>query len=213
VKRGHARAVQYLIQKKFPLNKVKKNGISAVGIAAHKGAFQILKLLVEAGADVNGFNEQGVGPLYLAIRSQKRECIDFLIEAGARAYVEGWELIDNSPMFYAIRQNDVATIDNLAKHGADCENILSSAQLPPLNYAASCNSPEAVRVLVGYSKQVDKVDYNGHTCFTRALLQMRNLNIAALLLQKGADLNNRHLNKQNQTPLIMALQEKDTQAV
>ncbi len=42
-----------LIRIQYPLNEPKINGISAIGIAAMKGNYKIMKLLHEEGADIN----------------------------------------------------------------------------------------------------------------------------------------------------------------
>jgi len=53
----------------FPLDKVKANGISALSIAAIKGNIPIMKLLIDAGADLNLVGKSGVCPLYMAMKS------------------------------------------------------------------------------------------------------------------------------------------------
>lgn len=53
----------------FPLDKLKSNGISALAIAAIKGNLQIVKLLIDSGADVNLVGKSGVCPLYMAMKA------------------------------------------------------------------------------------------------------------------------------------------------
>jgi len=60
--------VQALLDIKYPLDYTKKNGVTAVGIAAYRGNMKILDMLYRAGADINLTSKHGAGPLYLAIK-------------------------------------------------------------------------------------------------------------------------------------------------
>ena len=53
---------------KFPLNEAKQKGITSVGIASYNGHLEILDTLINAGADSHRTSQQGIGPLYLAIK-------------------------------------------------------------------------------------------------------------------------------------------------
>jgi len=64
----------------YPLDKLKANGISALSIAAIKGNLPIIKLLIQAGADVNQIGKNGVSPLYMAMKATNLECIQYLLE-------------------------------------------------------------------------------------------------------------------------------------
>lgn len=59
---------------------------------------------MEAEAEINKLNYHSLSPLYLAILNEKQECVDYLLEQGASAFIEGTELEkDRSPIFLAIR--------------------------------------------------------------------------------------------------------------
>jgi len=64
---------------KYPLDYLKTNGISALGIAALKGDIRLCKMLVEAGADVNVTSKNGIGALYMALKGSQEACAKYLI--------------------------------------------------------------------------------------------------------------------------------------
>lgn len=79
--------INELIRIKYPFNEPKVNGITALGISAIHGKLQIMKKLVENGADVNLTSPAGISPLYLAIKARNIECIRYLFEKGAKSYL------------------------------------------------------------------------------------------------------------------------------
>ena len=68
-KKENIAVIKELISIKYPLNLAKNNGITAVSIASMKGNIDILDTLVKGGADLTITNRNGVGTLYLAIKS------------------------------------------------------------------------------------------------------------------------------------------------
>lgn len=83
VKKGNLKVVKALLDMKYPLNYTKNNGVSAAGIAAFKGNLALLDLLYRHGADINLTSKAGAGPLYLAIKMHKIDCVRYLIERNA----------------------------------------------------------------------------------------------------------------------------------
>ena len=60
-----------------------KNGNTCIHIAAQNGHIDLLKFLVEAGADVNAQNANGHTPLHMAISYDLDESSEFLVSKGA----------------------------------------------------------------------------------------------------------------------------------
>lgn len=79
VKLGHFDAVRELIRlRNYPVDAMKKNGVTAMGIAAFRGNVQMMELLSER-SNLLFVNSQGVGPLYLAVKANKTDSIRFLL--------------------------------------------------------------------------------------------------------------------------------------
>jgi ankyrin repeat protein len=98
---GHVRATQALLQggaevdatasgtriKAFPVSTsgyVDVEGVTPLLAAAENGHFDVVRLLVEAGADVNHADSSGFTPLMGAARAGHSGMAKFLMERGAR---------------------------------------------------------------------------------------------------------------------------------
>ena len=133
---------------KFPLNNTKNNGVTAVGIAAHIGNLQILELLANSGGDINFITRHGVGPLYLAIKQSKLECVRYLVDKGAEVHYSEPQSIDNSPIFFAVKMGNAEAVRLLALSKRASLNQISNVEGKSLmEYAESLNMPVICSVL------------------------------------------------------------------
>ncbi len=89
-------------------------------LAAEQGRMEIVRYLVEAGADVNATTPDRTGevtPLRFAITNGDIEMVQYLIDNGAdvnKANNQGW-----TPLMTAVRHGYVDIIDVLLEAGAD----------------------------------------------------------------------------------------------
>ena len=81
VKKEYVETVTSLIDLKFPVDIPKKNGVTALGIAAFSGNLIILRALHKAGArlDVTS-GKGGLTPLILSIKSHKFDCLRYIVD-------------------------------------------------------------------------------------------------------------------------------------
>jgi outer membrane protein assembly factor BamB len=85
VRNGDVKAVQAALDNGADVNAKNEIGISSLWIAANKGKLDVIKLLVERGADVNV--RDGIWymtPLDTLARSRKADAVNFLIKSGAK---------------------------------------------------------------------------------------------------------------------------------
>ena len=115
-----------LIRIKYPLNEPKINGITAVGISAIHGKLQIMKKLVESGADVNVTSPAGISPLYLAIKARNIDCIRYLYEKGAKSYYDDAIWVDFSPVFLAVTTCMVSVLEIMCDNREDLDSYKDS---------------------------------------------------------------------------------------
>ena len=81
---GHNDCAESLIKMGLDVNlKVCRSQTTVMNIAAKYGNHYVLKLLIEAGADVNLTDRYGESPLMFAAANNNDRCIDILIQAGA----------------------------------------------------------------------------------------------------------------------------------
>jgi uncharacterized protein len=87
---NEAEAVRVLIQRGADVNVCSKGPIARVpplGTAAFVGSTPLAKLLLDAGADVDGHGEEGFTALHAAGQSGNEELVRLLLERGADASV------------------------------------------------------------------------------------------------------------------------------
>jgi ankyrin repeat protein len=92
--------VKELLKLKYHLDDVTQNDkLTALCLASKNGNYDIMKLLIEAGANVNIVSKDGISALTLAIRSRKPECVKLLLDNQAKTCYSDQSLIDESPIF------------------------------------------------------------------------------------------------------------------
>ena len=171
-----------------------------------------ITLLLDKGADINELSAQGRRPIHGAARQRDSKMLSFLIERGADVNLpdrDGW-----SPLAQAVLRNHVPSIEILVEAGADLEK--GSPGFTPLSIAlsesrfyaakslldlgASANNPAGAEgltplMLIASARQVDKR-------MDRLSQGPSAVEIAHLLLDKGAEVNARSVN--GVTPLMVA---------
>jgi len=78
--------------------------------------FEIVKLLVENGAEINFYHDTAYTPLMTAIENNNVETVNFLLASGAD--LEMWFPITGSPLSRATKLNHTEIMAVLKSHGA-----------------------------------------------------------------------------------------------
>lgn len=119
-------------------DKVEQKNITPLLYAAFECDFNMLKVLVENGADMNARSSAGLTALMLAVmksnvqsaeQEHTVEIIDFLIEKGADINAKSYNvytLIDRTALMIATAAGNIDAVTALIKNGADL-NIKSEA--------------------------------------------------------------------------------------
>ncbi|XP_069670283.1 uncharacterized protein [Periplaneta americana] len=166
--------------------------------AAHKGDQEMVRLLVEKGADVNSGDMLEQTPLHYAIRGRNINVVKLLIQSGAN--VNACNKHNESPLFAAAIQDDVHIVTLLLNKGADV-NVSNQFDANPISVAAGNGNLDIVRLLVDKGADVNACDKIGGTpIFCAALAQ--NVDVVRLLIDKGADVN--ACNRIGETPIFCA---------
>ena len=174
--------------------------VSLLGLAVSKNHYDVAKLLVDCGADVNAMDGIGYPPLTCAVRTGDIRLVKLLIDAGARPNVRNMHnetplmnasyrrfdditaLLasmsknpndDPEALISAAKSGDLSLMNALIENGANLE-ARDSAENTALIWAAANAQAEAVSLLLSHGADASAIDRNG----TSALVEiLTNLNV------------------------------------
>ncbi len=128
---------------------------SALHEAAGNGHIEIVKLLLEKGADVNIRENCGATPLHRAAHGGHTKVMKILLQNGADTFQRGTGC--GTPLEWAARKGQLKAIEILLDHGADVNYET------PLHAAVETGHVEIVDYLVARGADVNKRGAGGCT--------------------------------------------------
>lgn len=130
--------------------------------AAVHGRTSVIKVLMDAGADVNARSLIGLGstPLRAATCGGHAEAVQLLIDYGAD--LEATDSLGKTCLFYAVEFGYRKVLQVLLDFGADV-NVSDKCGQTLLSYAVLHNSIEFVKILLATGADVNATDGNGNT--------------------------------------------------
>jgi ankyrin repeat protein len=155
---------------------------------------QIVRMLLEKGAKIEGKDRQGVTAL--------------LVASGyiyAREHSKGGERTVN----FRANLGDPQLVRILTEHGAK-PDAKQKQGITPILVASIMNNEPVLKLLLAKKSDVDVKDRSGHTPLNWAASNGK-IKAARVLLAKGADLNSK--DRDGMTPLIKAAREGHTALV
>lgn len=169
---------------------------------------EAVKILLEAGSDVEIRNKKGNNGLHLAIYSKHLEIIRLVLDR-----VPNINTITGSgetPVHLACNFQLVEVVDMLIKKGADINIPDAENELTPLAYAVNLNNHQLVLLLIKHGADINHQDLYGNSSIHYAILE-DNLEIFLMVTSSKATQNVAQFNLQNidgSTPLHLALGSK-----
>lgn len=100
-------------------------------LASRSGHADVVRLLVEAGSDVNALTATGVAPLHFAAEAGDAEAIEFLVAHGADVNARD-TYAGRTPLMFATARNSLDAIDALIAAGADVSVTTTVKDYPTL---------------------------------------------------------------------------------
>jgi len=234
VKAGDIDDVENHILRGENLNACAENGFTPLHFAAQAGQIEILKLLLDYGADYKINANEGVfsTPIVAAEKAKQWEAAALLRSRGAYCTfkhmviwgdVPGVEEcltgqpevinqksfgIGETPLHWAARYGQKEVVELLLDQGADPDIAELERGSTPFTEAAIHNHAEIVKLMVARGVDVDRRLFYGNTVL-HIKAKTGDIELVDLLLSLGADINAK--NNKGQTPLhiaVLAQQQK-----
>jgi ankyrin repeat protein len=203
---GHKDIVELLLKygAKAYVNKANRRGDAPLIMAISNCHNEIVKLLLNAGADVNQKGEHGNTPLFKAVISDNKNIVEVLLDAGADPNIV--DNSDNIPLHGAILNNQRDIIKLLLNarslvNKADEYNRGFHADIETLLGALYIGNIDFIRFVLQCGADVNEEDTDGRTPLIMTALNGRK-DMVELLLNVGADVNKK--NRWGWTPLYIA---------
>ena len=191
--RGVLDIVKMLISAGADVNaEVEDNKFTSLTGAAAIGHVGCLQELIKAGAEVNKQTTDGETALIMAVRNGNINCAELLIKSGTDVNITKTK--GTSALEHAINNRYVDLVRKLIAAGADA-NIASK---PLLVTSVKAGNFDSVQELLKLDTDVNIRDKDGNTPLITAV-DIRNEAIVQLLLEKGAEVNNRVMDKGKST--------------
>jgi ankyrin repeat protein len=183
---------------KIDVNFQLKDGRTALMFACCNNDLNVVKDLINKGADVNLVeNEFQNSALFMSISKNKIEISKYLINNGAN--VNLLNIYNENVLFWAVVHKNYELVELLCNKGCNI-NIFNNKGQHPLFLAIKSKEYEIVKILIKYKANLEMKE----TIYedTPLLASMKSEEIACLLIESGADIHAE--NKIKDTPIHIA---------
>ena len=178
-------------------------------LAAEVDASDILNLLIEQGAKINGVNgshEQKPTPLHVASKYRSESCVDYLLKQGANPNAK--MMNGMCPLHYAALNSHLSISRYLIDAGANVMALDALGNTPLIYSARECDD-RCTELFLKNDAKVGVSNLDGVTALGCAV-HNKCVRVIELLVRNGADLNCGPSNGfGNLTPLEYALKNGD----
>lgn len=164
------------------INKISKDKMTALMLAAQCGHRDIVKMLVDASANTNAVSENGDSALTLAVDNRHSEVVKLLVKAGAT--VDFAKPSGSTALLVAAHSGDVDIVKTLLDARAAVDFVDSNGW-SALHFAADEGHIDIVEILLNYRASVNAVDSDGVSALMLAAYK-GHIEIAQTLVEAGA---------------------------
>ncbi|XP_022173057.1 protein fem-1 homolog B-like [Myzus persicae] len=125
-------------------------GATALWCAAGSGAMEIVKILVENGANVNFLTETKSSPLRAACYLGHLNIVEYLVEHGANVNLTN--IYNSTCLMIASHNNHKDVVEYLLRKGADI-NVQTKCGSTAMHFAAQADNLEIAKLLIEFNAQ------------------------------------------------------------
>ncbi|XP_059146009.1 putative ankyrin repeat protein RF_0381 [Physella acuta] len=148
-------------------------------------SLEITEALLQAGANVNQLNNDGVSALHVAAQSRSLSKVKLLLAQGSDVNIK--TTTEQTPLQYAFSSPDPQIIQHLVEQGASV-NVVDYRGNTPLLLASSLENDAVIKSIVKAGADMNHQNNRGYTALMLAAKKCKPMAIKALC-ESGADVN------------------------
>ena len=183
---GNTLATLDLLKKGLDVNaRDDQDGRTILMHAVWFGQLDVMRILIDKGADINAKNKKGVTALILATDKGNAELVRFLLDNGAD--VNAKDSLGYTALIKAAGRGLENIMSILLSKGADV-NAATHDGYAALSYAAGSGHTDIVKTLIDNGADVNAKSSIGYTALMSAATSGR-VDVVKVLADKGADVS------------------------
>jgi ankyrin repeat protein len=156
-------------------------------LAAQNQDAESIALLLRYGADANGFDREGITPLFASTRAQCLESAKTLLKHGADPNLSAGP-DSESPLSLAASNNYIEMVQVFLGHGGDAGFITENGSTALVSAMNKTTSPKLVEMLLSSGSDANAKNGEGTTALFQAINANR-VDLMTVLLDHGANPN------------------------
>jgi ankyrin repeat protein len=168
--------------------------------ACWQGHTEVVKTLLDAGANPETINRHNVGCVFVAVASRKFEILDIVMKTGAAQFADRADYQGKTALFHAAKNGDGDMCVLLLEHGAEVDAVAQDKSTP-LMAACEGGHAEAAHALLAKGAKWDTANDTGNTVISLAA-KSGSYECVQLLLAAGASPD--HFVGSSLSPLVQA---------
>jgi len=197
--------IKSLIEKTHLINQQNRDGNSPLHLAVMLEKWSVIEPLILKQADLYSINNQGNNAINLLFRYD----LDKFKTYFGSAFLNNKDGLDNTPLFYAVEENNFAAVEKLLNLGADIYHKNSNGKTL-LHISVKKGNPEMTKLLLKNGADPDSVDDMGNTPLHDAII-WKKLNTASVLMEEKAQIDIRNI--EGNSPLLLAINTGNTEFI
>ena len=185
IENQHVENVQVLIEAKANPNAKDAAGEPAIARAVKGESSEIVRLLIDAGADLSYFSPDGDSLALMAAQANQPASVEVIkLLAKAKANLDRPNLVQ-TPLYYAVMIENLGMVAALLEGGANPNGRVDGGRTP---LYAGVKNLEIVRLLLA-AKADPNLQVDGSSPIIIAAIENANLEIVKALIESGANVN------------------------